>query len=193
MNPQLVVAGLTLAANLIAAPGFAAGNASQTAPDVAVKAAFLFNFAKFTEWPALSSGASIVMCVVGDDRVGATLADTVRGQSIGGHAFDVRRSQDSAAWATCQLLYVADADIKRSIGGLAAIKALPVLTVSDGKGFAAASGIIELYVEGERMRFAINLDTAEGSGLRLSSRLLGLARIIQIGRASCRERVFLRV
>ena len=58
---------------------------------------------------------------------------------------------------------------------------LPVLTVSDGKGFSLAGGIIELYVEGGRMRFAINLDAADRSGLRLSSRLLGLAKIVRNG------------
>jgi hypothetical protein len=62
---------------------------------------------------------------------------------------------------------------------LEAIRALPVLTVSDGKDFSQAAGIIELYVEGGRMRFAINLDAADRSGLRLSSRLLGLAKIIR--------------
>jgi hypothetical protein len=61
---------------------------------------------------------------------------------------------------------------------LKAIRALPVLTVSDPKGFSKAAGIVELYVEGGRMRFAINLDAAVHSGLRLSSRLLGLAKII---------------
>ena len=63
----------------------------------------------------------------------------------------------------------------------AAIKTLPVLTVSDGKGFSQAGGIIELYVEGGRMRFAINVDAAERSGLRLSSRLLGLAKVVRDG------------
>ena len=71
--------------------------------------------------------------------------------------------------------------LRRSAGGLDAIRTLPVLTVSDGKGFSQAGGIIELYVEGGRMRFAINVDAAERSGLRLSSRLLGLAKVIRDG------------
>jgi hypothetical protein len=62
------------------------------------------------------------------------------------------------------------------LGGL---RTLPVLTVSDGKGFSHASGIIELYVEAGRMRFAINVDAVERSGLRISSRLLGLAKVIR--------------
>jgi hypothetical protein len=62
---------------------------------------------------------------------------------------------------------------------LGGIKTLPVLTVSDGKGFSLAGGIIELYVERGRTRFAINIDAAERSALRLSSRLLGLAKVIR--------------
>jgi hypothetical protein len=61
------------------------------------------------------------------------------------------------------------------------IKTLPVLSVSDGKGFSQSGGIIELYVEGGRMRFAINVDAAERSGLHLSSRLLGLAKVMRSG------------
>ena len=155
--------------------------APDVAPDVAVKAAFLFNFAKFAEWPALPAGAPIVVCIVGDDGIAAALVDTVRGQNISGHALEVRRPQDSAAWRACHLLFIADAEARRSAGGLGAIRTLPVLTVSDGKGFSQAGGIIELYVEGGRMRFAINVDAAERSGLRLSSRLLGLAKIIRDG------------
>ena len=64
---------------------------------------------------------------------------------------------------------------------MSGIRTLPVLTVSDGKGFAQAGGIIELYVEGGRMRFAINVDATARSGLRLSSRLLGLAKVIRDG------------
>jgi hypothetical protein len=67
---------------------------------------------------------------------------------------------------------------------LAVIKTLPVLTVSDGKDFSQAGGIIELFVESGRMRFAINMDAAEGSGLRLSSRLLGLAKVTRNGHGS---------
>ena len=92
---------------------------------------------------------------------------------------DVSRPQDTDAWRNCHLLFIAAAETRRSAGGLGVIKALPVLTVSDYKGFADTDGLIELYVEGGRMRFAINLAAVERSGLRLSSRLLGLARIIR--------------
>jgi hypothetical protein len=173
------VASVALAATLIAAPGIAAGTGADVAPDVPVKAAFLFNFAKFVEWPALPAAAPLVVCIVGHDGIAAAFIETVRGQNISGHSFDVWVLQDSSRWRACHLLFIADAETRRSAGGLDEIKRLPVLTVSDNKGFALAGGIIELYVEAGRMRFAINLDAADRAGLRVSSRLLGLAKVIR--------------
>ena len=178
---RLGAAGSALAAMLVAGSGLAAGGVTDAAPDVAVKAALLYNFAKFAEWPGLPAGAPIAFCIIGDDAIAAALVETVRGQNINGHAIDVSRAQGSPWWGDCDVLFVASAETQRSAGGLAAIKMLPVLTVSDGKGFSQAGGIIELFVEGARMRFAINVDAAEGSGLRLSSRLLGLAKIVRNG------------
>jgi hypothetical protein len=177
----LPLACLAIVAAFIAAPG-AAARTSADASSV-VKAAFLYNFAKYTEWPALPSGAPIVACVVGDDGIASSLVDTVRGQKISGHAIEVRRGQGSATWPVCHLLFIADTETKRSAGGLSGIRTLPVLTVSDGRSFAEAGGIIELYVEGGLMHFAINLDAADRAGLRLSSRLLGLAKIVRNGDA----------
>jgi hypothetical protein len=182
---SISAATLAVAIILAAASGRAEGQgaaAEDITLNVAVKAAFLFNFAKFAEWPALPSGGPIVLCVVGNEAVAVALAETVRGQNIGGHPLDVLRPPDSSAWRTCQLLFIADADARRSSPGLSAIKAVPVLTVSDSKGFAQTGGIIELYVDAGRMRFAINVDATARSGLSLSSRLLGLANVVRDGR-----------
>ena len=170
-----------VAATLVAAPGIAATLGTDAASSVAVKAAFLYNFAKFAEWPSLPSDAPIILCIVGDDGIAAALTETVRGQNVGGHALEVWRPQGVTNWPNCHLLFVADAEIRRSSGGLGEIKTSPILTVSDGKGFSQATGIVELFVEGGRMRFAINVDAAESSGLHLSSRLLGLAKVVRNG------------
>jgi hypothetical protein len=157
---------------------YASQAASQTAAEPALKAAFLFNFAKFAEWPALPPGDPLVVCVVGDDRIAAALVETVRGEHISGHPIDVRRPQDSATWRMCHVLFIEGTETRRYEGGLDGVKSRPVLTVSDGKDFSRATGIIELYVEAGRLRFAINVDAAERSGLRLSSHLLGIARVV---------------
>jgi hypothetical protein len=173
------IASIVLTATLVASPWIADDRNPQTVPDTRVKAAFLFNFAKFTEWPALAAGAPIVACVVGHDGIADALVETVRGQTIAGHALEVLRPQESAVWRGCQLLFVAAAEIRRSTAALDSIKTLPVLTVSDSSDFSQSGGIIELYVDGGRIRFAINVDAGGRSGVRLSSRLLGLAKIIR--------------
>ena len=179
MRGRLGVAGLVLAATLLTeGTAIVAGQTIHVAPDTAVKAAFLFNFTKFTEWPELPP-AGIAVCVVGDDPIAAALAETVRGKTISGHKLNVVRPQDSAAWRTCHVLFLTGADARESANALGAIRKLAVLTVSDGEGFARAGGVIELYVEGGRMRFSINVDAAEQSGFRLSSQLLGLAKVIR--------------
>jgi len=96
-----------------------------------------------------------------------------------GHGLMVRRPTDSATWGDCHLLHVGDGLTSRFAAGLAGIRQLPVLTTSDAKGFSRSGGIAEFYLEGGQMRFVINLDAAERSGLLLSSRLLGLATVIR--------------
>ena len=176
---MLLAALVTAAALIAAAESDGADGVPEAVPDVVVKAAFLYNFAKFTEWPSLSSGAPIAACIVGDDGVASALTEGVRGQQINGHSIDVSRSQGGGTWRICQVLFISGGETRRSTDGLSGIKTLPVLSVSDGKGFARADGIIELYVEDGRMRFAINVKAAERSGLRLSSRLLGLSKVVR--------------
>jgi hypothetical protein len=171
------VARLALALTLVGVPVIVSGNAASQS-DVAVKAAFLFNFAKFTEWPRLPAGAPITICVVDEDEIAASLAAIVRGQMVDGRAVGVLRSPEAAEWTACHILFIADTATRRAAAALPAIKALPVLTVSDDPGFARAGGIIELYVEAGRMRFAVNTAAVERSGVRLSSRLLGLAKLV---------------
>jgi hypothetical protein len=166
----LGIAGV-LATALTAPARIAAREQADTVPDVAVKAALLYSFAKFVQWPALQTGAPILVCVVGSRAIADAVSITVLGQSIDGHLLNLWPSDDSAKWPGCNLLFVASSEIGHAAGGLKNLRTEPVLTVSDRSG--------ELYVEGGRMRFAINVEAAERSGLHLSSRLLGLARIVR--------------
>ncbi len=172
-------ASAALGAIVIAATAIAADGGGQPAPEAAVKAAFLYNFAKFTEWPALPPAAPIVVCVVGDDGVAAALVEMTTGRNISGHALAIWRPEASASWRSCHLLFVTAAETRRSEARLLEIRSLPVLSVGDGEGFAQTSGIIELFVENGRMRFAINVTAVKSSGLRLSSRLLELAKVVR--------------
>ena len=172
-------ASLALATTLLAAATAAAVQEAAVPAEVGVKAAFLYNFAKFAEWPKLPAGAAIVACVVGDGQIADALVGIVRGKDIAGHGLSVVRPADDATWDDCQMLFIAGSEVRESAVGLDGLRRLPVLTVSDDSGFSRAGGIIEIYIDSGRMRFAINVDSAERSGMRLSSRLLGLATVIR--------------
>ena len=178
----LLAVGVALSAVLLASPRMAADQGPTVAPGAAVKAAFLYNFAKFVEWPELRPGAPIVTCIVGDEAMAAAFVETVRSRQIDGHGLPLQPAEDVATWPSCCLLFIGEAGVRRSAVGLQGLTSLPVLTVSDDRGFSMAGAIIALYVEDGRMRFSINIDAAERSGLRLSSRLLGLATIVRDGK-----------
>ena len=175
-------------ARLIVAGVLAAGAAAllsetrpraQTAATPDLQAAFLLNFARFTEWPPAPTRDQVVICVYGDDRLADSLNRVLRGQTIGGRALVMSRLKADSAVVHCQVLFVAGNAIGPGMPLLERASALPVLTVSDRAGFATSAGIVELFVEDGRMRFAVNVEAAQRSRLSLSSRLLGLAKIVR--------------
>jgi len=119
------------------------------------------------------------MCIVGDNALLTAVTDAVKGQQAGGRTLDVTRPGDGTAWGSCQVLFVAEAEVRGAAVALDRLRQRPVLTVSDGAEFARTAGIIEFFREGDRMRFAINAQAAERAGVRISSRLLGLAKIVR--------------
>lgn len=160
-----------------AALGTAAHAQTASAPEL--KAAFLLNFVKFATWSGVQPGASVALCVLDDDRIGDALTTSVRGQTIEGHTLNVQRPKGDAPLQSCHVLFVPGSDPRKVLLRITAVKELPVLTVSDARGFAESGGMIELYEENGRMRFAINVETVQKSGVKLSSRLLDLARIVK--------------
>lgn len=155
--------------------------AAQTATVPALKAAFLYNFAKFTEWPAeaLPSGAPLAICAT-DEAIVHALAQTTEGRAIGGHAVHAQYvALDSARTRTCHVLYAGDLDQERAIRVLESLGGASILTVSDFDQFVRLGGVVELFVEDGRMRFAIGVESARRARLQISSKLLSLAKIIQ--------------
>lgn len=167
---------LRLCLCLVAAAAPASG---QTATEPALKAAFIFNFAKFTEWPAsaLPSGSRLALCVISDDQVKAALIQLVKGQAIEGH--DVVVPTDDTPATSCHILYIPAEARRRNAPVMTAVKNSPVLTVSDSPIIANDDAIAQLFLDGGKMRFAINVDTAQRSQLRISSRLLSLAKNVR--------------
>jgi hypothetical protein len=159
----------------------AAGVRAQTASAATLKAAFVYHFAKFTEWPAaaLPPGAPIVLCVLDAAQVARALEDAATGRTGDGRAFVVRRVELDGPIRACHLLYGDRLDARTSGALIHKLDGAPVLTLSDYPGFTQLGGVAHLYLEDGRMRFAVNVDAAARRGLKLSSRLLSLASIVK--------------
>jgi hypothetical protein len=144
-----------------------------------VKAAFLYNFAKFIDWPTEvfgDSNAPLVIGVVGDDPFGGALDQAINGKSIGGHALTVRRLRWGQDLRSCQILYISSSERKHLSQIIQSLRGASVLTVSDMDQFNQQGGIINFILEASRVRFEINSRGANQAGLRISSKLLALAK-----------------
>lgn len=160
---------------------FAAANLRVTAQSPSleydVKAAFLLNFARYVEWPPVKrSGQVFTLCVLEPDPFGARLDAAVAGERWEGRDISVRRLGETRDVDGCHLLYVPAAAASRYNNARAQIGKMPLLTVGEVKDFSQRGGIIQLFVEENRVKFSINEAAADSAGLRISSRLLRLAR-----------------
>ena len=179
--PRLAGA-LLLAVAFAIAPIAGPGAARAAGPsEYEVKAAFLYNFTKFVEWPppAFAEGnGALRLCVLGDDPFGRSLNAAVgEGEEVEGHKLIVMRADTLARAGGCQVLFVSRSERERLPQILAPLKSSPVLTVGDTKGFLDQGGIVNFILEGSKVRFEINPAAAEQAGLKISSKLLRLARI----------------
>ena len=160
--------------------GVAWAAAQEPSREYRIKAAFIYNFAKFTRWPAGSFAddeAPLVFCIYGEDPFGGAFGP-VAGTTIRGRRVTVRRIAAIEASAGCHLLVISASEAGRLTGILAALNDRPVLTVADMPDFARAGGIINLKTTADdKLRFEINTGTARRAGLRFSSKLLSLAEI----------------
>jgi hypothetical protein len=148
-----------------------------------MKAAFLYNFAKFVEWPSQrlnTPNEPVVICVLGEDPFGKLLDDTVQGKTIEGHPLQLRRIMGSNQAAGCHVVFVCASERRRLTTILNDLSSAGVLTVGETEGFAALGGIINFKLENERrIRFEVNLNAAKGANLKLGSKLLSLALIVR--------------
>jgi hypothetical protein len=147
-----------------------------------VKAAFLYNFAKFVEWPSQAFKTPqdpIAVCVLGHNPFGNTLEEVIRGKSIEGRALAFRQVADAEEARACQILFVSSSEGKRFRSLYGNLKPEGILTVGEAQGFAADGGVINFKLDGGHVRFEINVDAAEHEQLRISSKLLSLAQIVK--------------
>jgi len=148
--------------------------------EYAVKAAYLYNFAKFIEWPPgtfASADALLWICIVGDNPFGGALA-TLYGKTVEKHPVAVR-SIPTEGVEQCHIVFISRVEAGHFKTLLAKLRRLPILTVSDISDFARAGGMIGLIEADQRIRFDINLTATRQAGLKLSSQLLKLATIVE--------------
>ena len=155
-------------------------SAAQVPLEYEVKAAFLLNFTKFVEWPASAfpgPDSPFTICILGRDPFGRALDEIVEGESVGGRKLAVRRTKETPEPQACQVVFVDDGEkeVRKILSGLGT----GVLTIGDGDSFIREGGMIAFVIENRRVRFDIRQSKAEGAGLRLSSKLLSVARIVE--------------
>jgi hypothetical protein len=166
---------LTAVAVILLTPVF---SFAQDVTEPALKAAFIYSFAKFTDWPvdAVPVSKPLLMCVVGDDAVGEALEQAVKARMIGGHSLTVSYMAP-VPQRECHILYLSGAKANQAGPLVASVRDVPVLTISDGEGFIELGGIVQFYFENGRLRFTIRVQSAKRARLQVSSQLLALARL----------------
>ncbi|KAF0179638.1 MAG: transmembrane protein [Limisphaerales bacterium] len=164
----------------LASPGSPADLPKLT--EAEVKAAYVFNFAKYVEWPAAAFGgtnAPFVIGVLGPDPVGESLRAVVAGKLINGRTFELRRAGPDAGLAGCHILFLPATERTRLADLAPLLRDKPVLTVSDADAFIQQGGVIGLVKRGGNIRLQISLDAANAAGLKVSSKLLTLAEQVK--------------
>jgi YfiR/HmsC-like len=147
-----------------------------------VKAFFLYNFTRYIEWPAQSfSGPAdpIVICILGRDPFGGALEQATAGKVVDGRSFLIRQIPEIQPKCGCHILFVSASERKRFRSMFAAIRGSGVLAVGEGQGFTDDGGVINFKLEDGKVRFEINVEAAGQERLRISSKLLSLARIVR--------------
>lgn len=155
--------------------------AAQPPAEESVKAAFLYNFTKFVDWPEAAfpgSSAPFHVCVVANERFRRELTNILVNEHVAGRAIAVTETKSDDDLKTCHLAYF-DEDADRPGRQLSALGRAPVLTVGEGPRFLEQGGVIAFTLENNRVRFDISKRRADASGLNVSSKLLRVARRVE--------------
>jgi hypothetical protein len=150
---------------------------AQDVTEPSLKAAFIYNFAKFTDWPAaLPPGEPFVICVFGDAAVGDALKRAVFGRLHADRPIVVAQVDAGTPKRGCRILYMSSMPVAQAGQLVAELRDAPVLTISDIEGFPDVGGITQFYFAHGQLRFRIRLESAKRARLQISSKLLVIAR-----------------
>jgi YfiR/HmsC-like len=154
---------------------------AQSVGEYQIKAAFLFNFAKFVEWPPGSfsdPSTPLQICVLGQDPFGEELRKITDQKTVNGRKLEVKHVIDLPEARNCHILFIGASEKLSRKKILAGLQGASVLTVSDTKGFVGEGGMINFVLENDRVKFEVSPVAAERAGLKISSKLLSVAKLV---------------
>jgi len=147
-----------------------------------IKAAFVYNFAKFVEWPdcndEFDADNPITLCIMGKGPI-VEAFESLRGKKLHNRSLEIKHVSALEDVKACQILFITDSETKRIKKVIDALSGMHVLTIGDVKEFVDQGGVIELVMDERKIRFNINLKAAKKADLTISSRLLKLAKEIK--------------
>jgi hypothetical protein len=149
-------------------------------PQSAIKAAFLFNFTGFIEWPSIAfkdADQPLVIGILGDNPFGSYLSDIILNENKNGHPLKIKYFTKAEDVSNCHILFITKRKQEQLIKVLALLKDSSILTVGDDPDFIKYGGIVRFFTEGNKVKFQINADAAKEINLILSSKLLRLAQV----------------
>ena len=160
---------------------------SSASSEYLIKAGFIYNFAQLVQWPSVAFSqpdSPIVIGILGTDPFGPTIDRVIENKKLDGRSLVVRRlkwGKDLKDLKDCNILFVSPSETQHIDEVVSMVKWLPILTIGETPGFAARGGIINLTLEGNKVRFEVNIEAAKQARLNISSRLLALAKIVPQG------------
>lgn len=180
MRPSVFATALVSLAALFGHTCIAAS--AETSREAQLKAAYIFNFIKFVEWPSTRSSDNLEICFLGAQDVLDAFSSATAEKTVGTRGMNARSisKQKGNGSVRCDVLYVdssEDSDPKLAVSE-------PTLTIGDARDFTRAGGIVRLYMDNNRLRFAINVENAKRARLQVSSNLLKLATQVEQGAGS---------
>ncbi len=177
MVRRLVLSIIAMSLGAIASPALAQAPASEAQ----VKAAFVYNFLKFIEWPSntfVGPQDSLIVGIIGGGATASATARLLEGKLVSGRPIGIRRLDAGDAIGAFHAVFIGEVEPRSAARTLSAVEADAILSIGEDAGFVHRGGIIGLLVEGQKVRFEINAEAAERASLKISSKLLALARIV---------------
>jgi hypothetical protein len=175
---------LGLIAMALVAGSFPGGSAlaqGAGAAEYEIKGAFLFNFARFAEWPnsAFSSTTQpLIIGIIGEDPFDSQILDGLAHKTVDGRPLVIRHFKDARDIDVCHLLFVGSVKAKELTAILDSVKGKSILTVGESSGFLTSGGMIRFCFEDQKIRFEVSLSRIKSASVKLSAKLLSVAIIV---------------